>query len=80
ILFARYSLIILLFLIGGVGALTALIVSLGVNFLSDLKEGICLTNILYNRHDCCWQSTYDQSKCKNWNTWSEIFSCILSYQ
>ncbi|KAF0987778.1 hypothetical protein HZS_4997 [Henneguya salminicola] len=74
ILWEEYSVTILLLLIGIVGAFTAFIVSVGVHYFSDIREGYCSYNLLLNQQECCWKYSYDQVKCDQWKLWSDLFN------
>lgn len=72
--FEEISPVILLTLIGVFCAFTAFVVSVGVHFFSDLREGLCVTNYLYNHRECCWLSVFDTYGCSDWKTWSQLFN------
>ena len=47
----------------------------GPVWMSDLKEGICVTWPYYDREACCWLSNQTSSNvdhCDNWMSWDEL--------
>lgn len=58
-----------------VGTLAA-VIDLAVDWMTDLKEGVCLSAFWYSHEQCCWTSnetTFDnRDKCPQWQTWSEL--------
>ena len=57
------------------GALAGLI-DIAADWMTDLKEGICLSALLYNHEQCCWgsnETTFEErDKCPQWKTWAEL--------
>ncbi|XP_043913433.1 H(+)/Cl(-) exchange transporter 5 isoform X1 [Protopterus annectens] len=72
------------------GALAG-VIDISAHWMTDLKEGFCLTTFWFNKEHCCWSSNEttfkDPNKCPSWKTWSEIilnessgaFPYILNY-
>lgn len=52
------------------------VIDLAVDWMTDLKEGVCLTAFWYSHEQCCWTSTEttfdDRDKCPEWQKWSEL--------
>lgn len=52
------------------------VIDLAVDWMTDLKEGICLSAFWYSHEQCCWTSTEttfeDRDKCPLWQKWSEL--------
>ncbi|KII69772.1 H(+)/Cl(-) exchange transporter 5 [Thelohanellus kitauei] len=72
--YEKCSTVLVLALVGIVCSFTSFVVSMGVHFFSDLREGVCTTKFLFNKHECCWKSTYDSETCSSWVTWSHLLS------
>ncbi|XP_038254500.1 H(+)/Cl(-) exchange transporter 3 isoform X1 [Dermochelys coriacea] len=57
------------------GALAGLI-DIAADWMTDLKEGICLSAFWFNHEQCCWGSneiTFEErDKCPQWKTWAEL--------
>uniref|UniRef100_A0A8C4XYI3 H(+)/Cl(-) exchange transporter 3 n=1 Tax=Gopherus evgoodei TaxID=1825980 RepID=A0A8C4XYI3_9SAUR len=57
------------------GALAGLI-DIAADWMTDLKEGICLDALWFNHEQCCWGSnktTFEErDKCPQWKTWAEL--------
>jgi len=57
------------------GALAGLI-DIAADWMTDLKEGICLSALWFNHEQCCWDSneaTFEErDKCPQWKTWAEL--------
>ncbi|KPP78465.1 hypothetical protein Z043_102027 [Scleropages formosus] len=54
------------------------VIDLAVDWMTDLKEGVCLSAFWYSHEQCCWTSnetTFDnRDKCPQWQTWSELMT------
>lgn len=52
------------------------VIDLAVDWMTDLKEGICLSAFWYSHEQCCWTSNEttfeDRDKCPLWQKWSEL--------
>ncbi|XP_078533179.1 H(+)/Cl(-) exchange transporter 3 isoform X1 [Lissotriton helveticus] len=56
------------------GALAGLI-DIAADWLTDLKEGICLERLWFNHEQCCWGSNetfVERGRCPEWKTWAEL--------
>uniref|UniRef100_A0A4W3GV10 Chloride channel protein n=1 Tax=Callorhinchus milii TaxID=7868 RepID=A0A4W3GV10_CALMI len=57
------------------GALAGLI-DIAADWMTDMKEGICLNAMWFNHEQCCWGSnepTFEaRNKCPQWKTWAEL--------
>lgn len=57
------------------GALAGLI-DIAADWMTDLKEGICLSALWFNHEQCCWgsnETTFEErDKCPQWKTWAEL--------
>ncbi|EPY83607.1 chloride channel 3 isoform 1 [Camelus ferus] len=57
------------------GALAGLI-DIAADWMTDLKEGVCLSALWYNHEQCCWgsnETTFEErDKCPQWTTWAEL--------
>lgn len=57
------------------GALAGLI-DIAADWMTDLKEGICLGALWFNHEQCCWlsnEATFEErDKCPQWKTWAEL--------
>uniref|UniRef100_A0A8C0E6E2 Chloride channel protein n=1 Tax=Balaenoptera musculus TaxID=9771 RepID=A0A8C0E6E2_BALMU len=63
-------------LIGLLAGTLAGVIDLAVDWMTDLKEGICLSASWYSHEQCCWTSNEttfeDRDKCPLWQKWSEL--------
>ncbi|XP_061416629.1 H(+)/Cl(-) exchange transporter 4-like isoform X1 [Lethenteron reissneri] len=57
------------------GAIAGLI-DIAADWMSDLKEGVCLTGLWLNREQCCWgsnETTFeDRYTCPLWKNWADF--------
>lgn len=62
-------------LVSSAGTLAG-VIDLAVDWMTDLKEGICLKGFWYSHEQCCWTSNEatfeDRDKCPRWQKWSEL--------
>ncbi|KAG8450543.1 hypothetical protein GDO86_002987 [Hymenochirus boettgeri] len=67
--------VVMLF-IGLLSGTLAGVIDLAVDWMTDLKEGICLNAFWYSHEQCCWTSSEttfeDRDKCPQWQKWSEL--------
>jgi hypothetical protein len=67
-------------LVGLSSGLVAAVVDIGSNWITHIKEGICVNAFWLNKPQCCWASknvTYDHynnPKCPEWFSWPEVFN------
>ncbi|XP_077617519.1 H(+)/Cl(-) exchange transporter 4 [Crocuta crocuta] len=63
-------------LIGLLAGTLAGVIDLAVDWMTDLKEGVCLSAFWYSHEQCCWTSNEttfeDRDKCPLWQKWSEL--------
>ncbi|XP_067580994.1 H(+)/Cl(-) exchange transporter 4-like [Pseudorca crassidens] len=63
-------------LIGLLAGTLAGVIDLAVDWMTDLKEGICLSAFWYSHEQCCWTSSEttfeDRDRCPLWQKWSEL--------
>lgn len=54
------------------------VIDLAVDWMTDLKEGVCLSALYYSREQCCWTSNEttfdDRDKCPQWQKWAELMT------
>ncbi|KAG8134765.1 hypothetical protein E2320_007860 [Naja naja] len=52
------------------------LIDIAADWMTDLKEGICLSALWFNHEQCCWASnetTFEErDKCPLWKTWAEL--------
>lgn len=52
------------------------LIDIAADWMTDLKEGICLSALWYNHEQCCWgsnETTFEErDKCPQWKTWAEL--------
>ncbi|OWK01163.1 hypothetical protein Celaphus_00018165, partial [Cervus elaphus hippelaphus] len=52
------------------------LIEIAADWMTDLKEGICLSALWYNHEQCCWgsnETTFEErDKCPQWKTWAEL--------
>ncbi|XP_078450713.1 H(+)/Cl(-) exchange transporter 4-like isoform X1 [Lampetra fluviatilis] len=57
------------------GALAGLI-DIAADWMSQLKEGICLPAFWFNREQCCWTSNettfLQRDRCPQWHSWGQL--------
>jgi chloride channel 3/4/5 len=68
-------------LVGLSCGLFAGVVDIGTDWMFDLKEGVCASQVWLNKESCCWAdntsfTTHDG--CSQWKTWSEVFKASSS--
>ena len=52
------------------------IVDIGADWMFDLKEGVCASQVWLNKESCCWadnSSFTTHDGCSQWKRWSEVF-------
>lgn len=53
-------------------------IDLAVDWMTDLKEGVCLSAFWYSHEQCCWTSNEttfdDRDKCPQWQKWAELMT------
>ncbi|VDK21918.1 unnamed protein product [Taenia asiatica] len=59
-------------LVGIAAGLIAALIDIGTPWLTDLKEGICLDALWFNRAQCCWSSAVPGEDCPEWYSWSRL--------
>ncbi|XP_055021356.1 H(+)/Cl(-) exchange transporter 4 isoform X1 [Boleophthalmus pectinirostris] len=69
---------VVMLLIGLLSGSLAGIIDLAVDWMTDLKEGVCLSAFWYSHEQCCWtsnQTTFaDRDKCPEWKKWAELMT------
>lgn len=54
------------------------VIDLAVDWMTDLKEGVCLSAFWYSHEQCCWTSNEttfaDRDKCPQWQKWAELMT------
>ncbi|MGH0144279.1 UNVERIFIED_CONTAM: hypothetical protein FKN15_046639 [Acipenser sinensis] len=67
---------VVMLLIGLLAGTLAGVIDLAVDWMTDLKEGVCLSAFWYSHEQCCWTSNEttfdDRDKCPQWQKWSEL--------
>uniref|UniRef100_A0A8C4R385 Chloride channel protein n=2 Tax=Eptatretus burgeri TaxID=7764 RepID=A0A8C4R385_EPTBU len=52
------------------------LIDIAADWLTDVKEGVCLSSFWCNREQCCWDSnetTFEERNlCPEWRTWSQL--------
>lgn len=53
-------------------------IDIAANWLTDMKEGVCLGDFWFNHEHCCWKSNeptfQDRDRCPQWQTWGELIT------
>ena len=65
---------VIVFLVGVCSGILAGVIDVGAAWMSDLKEGICVSWPYYDREACCWlsnQTSFNVDHCDDWKTWAE---------
>uniref|UniRef100_A0A673W925 Chloride channel protein n=1 Tax=Salmo trutta TaxID=8032 RepID=A0A673W925_SALTR len=69
---------VVMLLIGMLTGTLAGVIDLAVDWMTDLKEGVCLSAFYYSREQCCWTSNEttfdDRDKCPQWQKWAELMT------
>uniref|UniRef100_A0A8C2X8L8 Chloride channel protein n=2 Tax=Cyclopterus lumpus TaxID=8103 RepID=A0A8C2X8L8_CYCLU len=69
---------VVMLLIGLLSGTLAGVIDLAVDWMTDLKEGVCLSAFWYSHEQCCWTSNEttfdDRDKCPQWQTWAELMT------
>ena len=68
---------LLVFLVGVSSGLLAGVIDVGAEWMSDLKDGICVGNGWYSKDSCCWlnnDTSAGLDECEEWQNWSSIAS------
>uniref|UniRef100_A0AAY4CWU7 Chloride channel protein n=1 Tax=Denticeps clupeoides TaxID=299321 RepID=A0AAY4CWU7_9TELE len=69
---------VVMLLIGLLSGTLAGVIDLAVDWMTDLKEGICLSALWYSHEQCCWTSNEttfdDRDKCPEWLKWAELMT------
>ena len=64
-------------LVGLSCGLFAGVIDIGADWMFDLKEGVCASQVWLNKESCCWadNSSFNahDDGCSQWKTWSEVF-------
>uniref|UniRef100_A0A4W5KJG1 CBS domain-containing protein n=1 Tax=Hucho hucho TaxID=62062 RepID=A0A4W5KJG1_9TELE len=67
---------LLMLLIGLMSGALAGCIDISAHWLTDLKEGVCLSGFWFNHEHCCWgsnQTTFqERDKCPQWQSWAEL--------
>ena len=67
-------------LVGLSSGLVAGVVDIGSNWITHIKDGICVNAFWLNRAQCCWASkeiyydNYTNPKCPEWKSWPQVFN------
>uniref|UniRef100_A0A4W4EQJ1 Chloride channel protein n=1 Tax=Electrophorus electricus TaxID=8005 RepID=A0A4W4EQJ1_ELEEL len=66
-------------------------IDISAHWMTDLKEGVCLSAFWFNHEHCCWNSNentfQERDKCPKWKSWAELiigsndgpFAYIMNY-
>ncbi|XP_041723978.2 H(+)/Cl(-) exchange transporter 5-like isoform X3 [Coregonus clupeaformis] len=69
---------LLMLLIGLMSGALAGLIDISAHWLTDLKEGVCLSRFWFNHEHCCWgsnQTTFqERDKCPQWQSWAELLA------
>ncbi|RXM97878.1 H(+)/Cl(-) exchange transporter 5 [Acipenser ruthenus] len=82
---------LLMLLIGLMAGSLAGLIDISAHWMTDLKEGVCLSGFWFNHEHCCWTSNettfIERDKCPQWRSWAELivgqpdgaFAYIVNY-
>lgn len=65
---------VVVFLVGVCSGVLAGAIDIGASWMSDLKEGVCVSWPYYDREACCWlsnETSFAVDHCDDWQTWAE---------
>ncbi|TRY88427.1 hypothetical protein DNTS_018863 [Danionella cerebrum] len=69
---------LVMLLIGLLSGTLAGVIDLAVDWMTDLKEGVCLSAFWYSHEQCCWTSNEttfaDRDRCPQWQTWAQLMT------
>uniref|UniRef100_A0A8C1PE18 Chloride channel protein n=1 Tax=Cyprinus carpio TaxID=7962 RepID=A0A8C1PE18_CYPCA len=75
---------LVMLLIGLLSGTLAGVIDLAVDWMTDLKEGVCLSALWYSHEQCCWTSNEttfaDRDKCPQWQKWAELMTGYTEVQ
>ena len=57
------------------------VIDIGSDWMFDLKEGVCSSQVWLNKESCCWAdntSFLAHDGCSQWKVWSEMFHATSS--
>lgn len=84
ILIDKIAVWFIILMLGISAGLVAKFVALSIEYLYDIRMGVCTTNILLSNQQCCWNSptvsVINSLKinlnfsCNEWKTWSDLFN------
>eukprot|EP00761_Pharyngomonas_kirbyi_P006646 gb/GECH01006654.1/.p1 GENE.gb/GECH01006654.1/~~gb/GECH01006654.1/.p1 ORF type:complete len:944 (+),score=219.26 gb/GECH01006654.1/:1-2832(+) len=64
-------------LVGIMTGMIAATIDTGVEWLQDIKEGVCVSHFWLNKNACCKiEDKVGLIYCENWKTWPEVFGFI----
>ncbi|KAG9338214.1 hypothetical protein JZ751_026967, partial [Albula glossodonta] len=69
---------LLMLLVGLMSGALAGGIDISAHWMTDLKEGLCLTGFWFNHEHCCWTSNettfQDRDRCPQWKSWAEVIA------
>ncbi|XP_067084873.1 H(+)/Cl(-) exchange transporter 5 isoform X1 [Osmerus mordax] len=69
---------LLMLLIGLMSGALAGGIDISAHWMTDLKEGVCLSGFWFNREHCCWGSNHttfqDREQCPQWTSWAQLLT------
>lgn len=65
-----------MFIVGVSAGFVAGVVDIGAEWMTDLREGVCMNQFWFNKEACCWDNSakFGTDNCQQWRTWADLFS------
>jgi len=63
-------------MVGIITGFVAGVIDIGADWMADLREGVCRSQVWYNKESCCWDANteFGRGECEEWSTWSELLN------
>jgi len=67
---------LIVFIVGVSAGFVAGVVDIGAEWMTDLREGVCMNQFWFNKEACCWDNSakFGTGSCQQWRTWADLFS------
>eukprot|EP00127_Corallochytrium_limacisporum_P004427 Clim_evm5s162 gene=Clim_evmTU5s162 len=65
--------------VGILSGMFAASISVGVEWLVDMRIGVCPSQFWLNKNFCCWTDTAQDGECAEWRTWAQLMGVTNSF-
>ncbi|KAM6949443.1 H(+)/Cl(-) exchange transporter 5 [Aplochiton taeniatus] len=69
---------LLMLLVGLMSGALAGGIDISAHWMTDLKEGVCLSGLWFNHEQCCWgsnETTFkERDRCPQWKSWAQLIA------